>query len=126
MFVRRLSIAAGTAAAMVVLSSGSAFAHYCFFNDPNVNANANRAGSSAFMSFDEYADFTGLCQEGKQVLAEAGGITLDTLINARGSMAGPTGGNKPIGHLDFGAVIGAGEDAFGACGMDVPDWWYEG
>jgi hypothetical protein len=126
MLVRRFSIVAAAVGAAMMVGTSPALAHYCFFNDPNVNANANRANSSAFMSFSEYSDFTGLCEDGKVILAEAGGVTMDTMVNVRGSMAGPTGGNKAIGHLDFGSVIAAGPAAFAACDMDVPGWWFEG
>ena len=50
---------------------------------------------------------------------------MDTLINAHGAMAGPTGGNKPIAHLDFGAMLPAGPAAFDACRMELPDDWFE-
>jgi len=43
------------------------------------------------------------------------------MINAHGLMAGPTGGNKAIKHLDFAAIGAAAEEAFGACGMEVPE-----
>jgi len=35
-------------------------------------------------------EFTGLCGAGIEVLADAGGVTTDTLINGHGVMAGGT------------------------------------
>ncbi|HEY0902538.1 MAG TPA: hypothetical protein VGE14_01465 [Marmoricola sp.] len=126
MLVRRLSIVAAATTAALMAGASPALAHYCFFTDPNVNANANRAGSTAFMPFSEYSDFTGLCTEGKEILAEAGGVTMDTIMNGRGSMAGGREqGTRTIGHLDFGAVFAAGPEAYEACDMEVPAWWFE-
>jgi hypothetical protein len=123
---RRLSIVAAAATAALMAGASPALAHYCFFTDPNVNANANRAGSAAFIPFSEYSDFTGLCDAGKQILATAGGVTMDTILNGRGSMAGGREeGTRTIGHLDFGSVIAAGPAAYDACDMDVPAWWFE-
>ena len=121
MFVRRLStVAVGTVAA-VALGMGPASAHFCFFADPNENAQAGRAGSSGFFTFETITtQFFGLCPEGSQIMADAGGVELDTLINAHGLMAGPTGGNKAISHLDIGAIEAAAPAAFAACGMEPP------
>jgi hypothetical protein len=122
MFVRRAATVAVSAVAAIALSSGAASAHFCFFNDPNPNANAGRAGSHGFFTFETItSQFLGLCEEGGQILADAGGVEMDTLINAHGVMAGPTGGNKPIGHLDFAGIEAAAEEAFAACGMEVPE-----
>lgn len=122
MFIRRAATVAVSAVAAIALSSGGASAHYCFFKDPNPNANAGRAGSHAFFPFGVItSEFLGLCPEGGQILADAGGVEMDTLINAHGGMAGPTGGNKAIGHLDFEGIGAAAEEAFGACGMEVPE-----
>jgi hypothetical protein len=119
MFVRRLAIVAGTAAAAVALSTGSAFAHECYFTNPNPHADAGRSQTPAFMSFYDmaFAETEGaLCDDGIAVVADALGITPDTLINVRGMMAGPTEGNKAIQHLNFGLIddklMGR---AFGAC-----------
>ena len=122
MFVRRLStVAVGTVAA-IAIGVGPASAHFCFFNDPNPHAQAGRAGSNGFFTFETItSQFFGLCPEGSQILADAAGVQLDTLINAHGVMAGPTAGNRAIGHLDFAAIQGAGEEAFGAGGMEVPE-----
>ena len=121
MFVRRLStVAVGTVAA-VALAVGPASAHFCFFADPNPNAQAGRAGSHGFFTFETITtQFFGLCPEGGQLLADVGGVEMDTLINAHGLMAGPTGGNKAIRHLDIAALDAALPDAFAACGMEPP------
>lgn len=108
MLVRRLSIVAGAAATTIALTAGSASAHFCFFDDPNPNGDAGRAGSNGFVTFESLAtEFTGLCPAGIQVLADAAGVELNTLINAHGVMAGPTDGNKAISHLDFAALDAA-------------------
>ena len=102
MFVRRLSIISGLAAATVALSTGSAFAHECYFTNPNPNADAGRSHTPAFMSFGDMArQETDLCPGGIAVVADGLGITPETLINVRGMMAGPTGGNKAIHHINF-------------------------
>ena len=122
MFVRRAATVAASAVAVIAMSGGAASAHFCFFKDPNPNANAGRAGSHGFFPFSVItSEFLGLCPEGGQILADAGGVEMDTLINAHGLMAGPTGGNKAIGHLDFAGIGAAAEEAFGACGMEVPE-----
>jgi hypothetical protein len=122
MFIRRAATVAVSAVATLALSSGAASAHYCYFNNPNPNADKGRAGSHGFFPFSTLtSQFLGLCEEGGQILADAGGVEMDTLINAHGAMAGPTGGNKPIGHLNFAAIGAAAEEAFGACGMEVPE-----
>lgn len=123
MFIRRAATVAVSAVAAIALSSGAASAHYCFFKDPNENAQKGRAGSNGFFSFETItSQFFGLCPEGGQILADAAGVEMDTLINAHGVMAGgKPGGNKAIGHLNFEAVGAAAEEAFGACGMEVPE-----
>jgi hypothetical protein len=108
MLIRRLSTVAAATVAVVALTASSASAHFCYFSDPNPNGNAGRAGSNGFFTFEFIAtQFTGLCPAGIQVLADAAGVETDTLINAHGVMAGPTGGNKAISHLDFAAIEGA-------------------
>jgi hypothetical protein len=115
MFVRRmLTVTAGTAAA-VVLTATTASAHFCYFNDPNPNANAGRANSNGFMSFGAIAAMEGFCPAGAEVLADAVGVSTSTMINAHGLMSGPTGGNKAISHLDFDALFAAIPDAVAAC-----------
>lgn len=126
MLVRRLSTVAAATVVTIALGAGSASAHFCYFKNGNENTDEKRAGSTALMPFSEYVQFTGICTEGAEMLAAAGGITMDTLMNGRGVMAaGVEGGNKAIGHLDFGAVLAAGPAAFAECGMDLPVWWFE-
>ncbi len=123
MLVRRLSLVAGATAATVLLSSGAALAHGCYFTNPNPNADAGRAGSSGFVSVREMAHMfldPALCEGGVRVLATAAGVTPDTMINAHGMMAGPTGGNKAIRHMDFAALDAAIPGAFAACGTELP------
>lgn len=118
MFVRRLSIIAGAAATVVGLSTGSAFAHECYFTNPNPHADAGRAGTPAFMSFHDLAyTYMGLCDAGIDQLADAAGVSPGTLINTKGMMAGPTDGNKAIQHLDFAAIDAATPGALETCGM---------
>ena len=116
MLVRRLSTVAAATVAAIALTASSASAHFCYFNDPNPNGNAGRAGSNGFVPFGVLAaEITGLCPAGVQVLADAAGVTTSTLINAHGVMAGPTDGNKAIAHLDFAAIEAAGPAAAAAC-----------
>lgn len=120
MRIRRMStVAVGTIAAFA-LGMGPASAHFCFFNDPNPNADKGRAGSNGFFPFSAITDEFGLCEDGAQMLADAGGVQMNTLINAHGTMAGPTNGNKAIGHMDFDGIMGVWVDAFAACGMEAP------
>jgi hypothetical protein len=117
MLVRRLSTVAAATVAVIALTASSASAHFCFFTDPNPNADAGRAGSNGFVAFGTLAaQITGLCPAGVQVLADAAGVELDTMINAHGVMAGgTTGGNNAISHLDFAALDAAGPAAAAAC-----------
>ena len=115
MLVRRVSTVVAGVAAAVMLSSAAASAHFCYFSDPNPNAQAGRATSKGFVSFGTIAASEGFCPAGAELLADAVGVTTDTLINAHGVMAGPTGGNKAISHLDFAALEAAIPDAIAAC-----------
>jgi hypothetical protein len=114
MLIRRLTTVAAATVAVVMLTTSAASAHFCFFTNPNPNADAGRAGSNGFVSFGAIAtEFTGLCPAGIEVLADAAGVEVGTLINAHGVMAGPTDGNKAISHLDFAAIdaaLGTPED----------------
>ena len=121
MLLRRATIVGVAAIASVALAAGPASAHFCYKNDVNPNAAKGMAGSANWIPFSQYAaDATGLCDVGIEMVAEAAGVTLDTLINGHGIMAGPTDGNKAISHLDFEAVFGALPGAFEACGMEMP------
>jgi hypothetical protein len=115
MLIRRLSTIAAVAAATVVLTATGASAHFCYFNNPNPNGDAGRAGSNGFVSFGAIAASEGFCPAGAEILADAVGVTTSTLINAHGLMAGPTDGNKAISHLDFAALEAAIPAAAAAC-----------
>ena len=73
------------------------------------------SSSRGFVSFGTIAAAEGFCPAGAQVLADAVGVSTSTLINAHGTMAGPTDGNKAISHLDFEALEAAIPDALAAC-----------
>jgi hypothetical protein len=115
---------AGVAAvAAVVLAAAPASAHFCFKTELNERAAQGMAGSNNWVPFEVLAfEFTGLCDTGIEVLAEAGGVTTDTLINGHGLMAGGTlrkaeSGNKAISHLDFEGIEAAADEAAAACGV---------
>jgi hypothetical protein len=112
-------LAASAVTTVLALTAGTASAHFCYFTEANVNAELGRSGSKGFASFGDLAtEFTGLCPAGVEVLAEAGGVTTSTLINAHGVMAGGTLGKrsvKPISHLDFDAIDAAFPAAAAAC-----------
>ena len=119
---RRLATTGIAAAAAVVLGAGPASAHFCFKTNLNERAAQGMAGSSNWVTFHDLAfEFTGLCDAGIEILAEAGGVTPDTLINSHGTMAGGTlrdgdGGTPSISHLDFAGIEAAEGDAIAACG----------
>lgn len=112
--IRPVAVVAGTFTTLL-LAAGPASAHFCYFDDPNQNAQAGRAGSSGFVSFEDIARGEGICDAGIAVLTNALGISADTLINAHGVMAGPTGGNKAIRTLDFDVLFATLPDAEAAC-----------
>ena len=120
MLVRRIStIAAGTAAALA-LGLGPASAHFCYVNNMTPQAMAGASNSSGFVSFHDLAfQFTGLCDAGIQVLADAAGISGETPINARTVMASGAEFQgkdaRGISHLDFEAIDAAFPDAIVAC-----------
>jgi hypothetical protein len=121
MFARRVITTAVAAGAALALATGPASAHFCFKTSLNEHAAAGMAGSANWLAFgDLAAEVTGLCPAGVEVLADAAGVTTDTLINTHGTMAGGTlkkeeGGNKAISHLDFDAIDAAFPDAVAAC-----------
>lgn len=118
---RRMATAGVAAVAAVVLAAAPASAHFCFKTELNERAAQGMAGSNNWVPFEVLAfEFTGLCDAGIEVLAEAGGVTTDTLINGHGLMAGGTlrkaeSGNKAISHLDFDAIDAAMGEANAAC-----------
>lgn len=121
MFVRRLMTIGATAGAALVLAAGPASAHFCFKTHFNETSAAGKLGSNGWASFGELAfEFTGLCPAGIAILADAGGVTVDTPIKTSGVMAGGTlkkqdSGNKAIDHLDFEAIDAAFPAAAEAC-----------
>jgi hypothetical protein len=81
-----------------------------------------RGGSNGFATFDDLAfEFTGLCPAGIQILADAGGVTTGTTINAHAVRAdgtlkkGADASPKPISHLKFDSIDAAMPDAVAAC-----------
>jgi hypothetical protein len=55
---------------------GPASAHFCFKTNLNERAAEGQAGSANWVSFHDLVfEFTGLCDEGIEILAEAGGAT---------------------------------------------------
>jgi hypothetical protein len=110
---RLATIGIGAVAALA-LTAGPASAHFCFKTNLNERAAQGQAGSANWVSFGDLAfEFTGLCPAGIAVLADAGGVTVDTLINSHGTMAGGTlrkgadSGTPSISHLDFEAIDAA-------------------
>jgi len=120
MFVRRLStISVGTVAA-VALGLGPASAHFCYVNNMTPQAMAGASNSNGFVSFHDLAfQFTGLCDAGIQVLADAAGISVETPINVHAVMASGAEFQgkdaRGISHLDFEAIDAAFPDAIVAC-----------
>jgi hypothetical protein len=119
----RLATTGIGAIAVLALTAGPASAHFCFKTNLNERAAEGQAGSANWVSFHDLAfEFTGLCDAGIEILAEAGGVTPDTLINGHGTMAGGTlrkgadSGTPSISHLDFEAIDAATPDAIAACG----------
>jgi hypothetical protein len=68
---------------------------------------------------DLAAEFTGLCDAGIEVLADAAGISVLTPINAHAVMAGGALSRdkdaRGISHLDFDAIDAAFPEAVAAC-----------
>jgi hypothetical protein len=116
MMLRRVLTITAAAVASLALAAGPASAHFCYKKNVNPNAWLGQYGSSGWLRLGDLAvaDF-GLCDAGVEVLTAGVGGTPDTLIKANGVMAGPTDGNKAIGHLDFSNFESALEDAFAAC-----------
>ena len=120
---RRLATTGIGAIAVLALTAGPASAHFCFKTNLNERAAEGQAGSANWVSFEETAleFFPGLCEEGIEILAAAGGATPDTLINGHGTMAGgtlrkgPDSGTKSISHLDFDGIDAATSEALEAC-----------
>jgi hypothetical protein len=116
MMLRRILTTSAAVVASLALAAGPASAHFCYKKDVNTKAWVGMYGSNGWLRVGDLAaaEFD-LCDEGIEVFATSLGATPDTLMNAHGLMAGPTGGNKAIGtlHIDnFEAALG---DAFAAC-----------
>jgi hypothetical protein len=115
--IRSAGVIAGALAA-VALAAGPASAHHCY-NAHAVEQGLQGMGSSqAFATFYEEAlEFTGLCDAGIQVLADAAGVELWTPINEKATMAsGSDGMSQGISYLDIDAIEAAVPDAIAACG----------
>jgi hypothetical protein len=117
MLVRRLSTVAAAAAATIALSAMPASAHFCFNKHAVQQGAEGMANSNGFASFHDLAfEFTGLCDEGIEILAEAAGVETWTAINVRTVMAQGSGGkSQGIGYLDFEAIEAAFPAAAAAC-----------
>jgi hypothetical protein len=120
--VRRLLTTGVATVAALGLAAAPASAHFCFKTNLNARAAQGMAGSANWVSFEALAfEFTGLCPEGIQILAAAGGVSVDTLINTHGTMAGGTlrkgadAGTPSISYLDFDGIDAAFPDAIEAC-----------
>jgi hypothetical protein len=118
---RMVATGIGTVAAVAIVAA-PASAHFCFKTNLNERAAQGQAGSANWVRFEDLArEITGLCDAGIEILADAGGVTMDTLINGHGTMAGgtlrkgPDAGTPSISHLDFDAIEAASEAAAAAC-----------
>lgn len=117
MLLRRTATVAIATVAAFALSTGAANAHFCFNKNAVQQGAQGMANSQGFVSFYDLAkEFTGLCDDGIQILADAGGVETWTAINARTVMAQGSGGkSQGISYLDFDAIDAAFPDAIDAC-----------
>lgn len=119
--VRRLLTTTAATVAIVGLAAAPASAHFCFNTKMSERAQQAAEGSPVWVSFEDLAtEVTGLCPAGVQILADASGAELDSLINTRATMAGGTTmkedpGTPGISHLDFEAIDAAFPEAAAAC-----------
>lgn len=116
MMLRRILTTSAAVVASLALAAGPASAHFCYKKNLNDKARAGMSASNGWLRLGDLAagEF-GLCDAGIAAFAAGVGGTPDTLINAHGLMAGPTDGNKAIGHLDVANVEAALADGFAAC-----------
>ena len=116
MMLRRIMTTSVAVLASIALAAGPASAHFCYKKDVNPKAWVGMHGSNGWLRLGDLAagEF-GLCEAGIDAFAAGLGGTPDTLINAHGLMAGPTGGNNAIGQLDVSNFEGALEAGFAAC-----------
>jgi hypothetical protein len=117
MFLRRAAVVLAGATTAIALSATSATAHFCFNAHAVQQGAQGMADSNGFASFEELAfEFTGLCPEGIEILADAAGVETWTAINVRTVMAsGAVGKSQGISHLDFDAIDAATPAAIAAC-----------
>ncbi len=117
MILRRASVVAVSAIAAIAMSAGAANAHFCFNKHAVQQGAQGMANSQGFVSFHDLAfEFTGLCDAGIEILADAGGVEPWTAINVRTVMAqGSQGKSQGIGYLDFEAIEAAFPGAEAAC-----------
>lgn len=117
MILRRAAIVAVSTVAAFAMSTGAANAHFCFNKHAVQQGGAGMANSQGFASFHDLAfEFTGLCDAGIDILADAAGVEPWTAINVRTTMAQGSGGkSQGIGYLDFEAIEAAFPDAVAAC-----------
>jgi hypothetical protein len=106
-----------SAVATIAMSAGAANAHFCFNKQAVQQGAAGMANSEGFASFHDLAfEFTGLCDAGIDVLADAAGVEPWTAINVRTVMAqGSQGMSQGIGYLDFESITAAFPAAVEAC-----------
>jgi hypothetical protein len=118
MILRRASVVAVSTVAAIAMSAGAANAHFCFNKHAVQQGAEGMANSEGFASFHDLAfEFTGLCDAGIEILADAAGVEPWTAINVRTVMAqGSQGKSQGIGYLDFEAIDAATPDAEDACG----------
>jgi hypothetical protein len=120
---RRMAVGGILAAGLVAAAAGPAFAHECYNTKRSDTSTAAAAGSNGWSTFsDEVAEFIGpLCPAGVEVLADAAGVTPDTLIHQHSLMAGGTvantdhPGTPAISYLNLAALEAAVPSAFQAC-----------
>lgn len=117
MILRRASVVAAATVAAIAMSTGAANAHFCFNKHAVQNGSEGMANSEGFASFHDLAfEFTGLCDAGIEILADAGGVEPWTAINVRTVMAqGSKGKSQGISYLDFEAIEAAFPQAAAAC-----------
>jgi hypothetical protein len=116
MIIRRALTTTAATVAAIALAAGPASAHFCYKNDVNAKAWVGMYGSNGWLRIGDLAEAEfGLCEAGIEVFSTGIGGTPDTLLNGHGVMAGPTGGNKAIGHLDISQFEAALDAAVEAC-----------
>jgi hypothetical protein len=114
--IRPLGTVIGAFAALA-LAAGPASAHHCYNAKAVDQGLQGMAQSGGFATFhDEALEFTGLCDAGIQVLADAAGVEMWTPINDHAVMAsGSDGKSQGIAYLDIDAIEAAVPAAIAAC-----------